>query len=266
MIRFAVLFIVLVLTGCESTGRYQQKHDSAPRIVPRHLAKEDATVILEEFCQPCSRPYSVLGKGYQPLSHNKDYVKVGQASWYGQKFHGHLTANGEVYDMYQMSAAHKTLPIPSYVRVTNLKNNKQVVVRINDRGPFHDDRVIDLSYAAAAKIGMLEYGTANVKLESVYMDEQGVIQIAGQPTNTTTPLEQTGEWYIQVAALSDNQRIQSLAQDLAKIYQLPTHVPHDGQVYRLRLGPLNDEQHASELVETLKNDGFVGAYKLVNNP
>lgn len=264
MSRVLIFLLAVVLVGCESTGRYQQKHDSAPKFIPKHVAKDDAVVMPEALCQPCSRPYFVLGKGYRPLPSNKDYVTVGQASWYGQKFHGHLTANGEVYDMYQMSAAHKTLPIPSYVRVTNLKNNKQVIVRVNDRGPFHDDRVIDLSYAAAAKIGMLDYGTANVKLESVYMDEQGVIQIAGQPSKLDTPLEQTGEWYIQVAALSDNQRIQNLAQDLAKIYQLPTHVPHDGQVYRLRLGPLNDEQHASELVETLKSDGFAGAYKLVN--
>jgi rare lipoprotein A len=257
--------MVLLVTGCGNTGRYSQKQDSAPTYIPSRVTKEDAIVVNEDICQPCTRPYYVLGQNYLPLSSNREYVATGQASWYGQKFHGHLTANGEVYDMYQMSAAHKTLPIPSYVRVTNLENNKTVVVRVNDRGPFHDDRVIDLSYAAAAKIDMLKYGTTKVKLESIYLDKFGVLRTAGQPTTPLT-LPSDGAWYIQVAALSDNQRIQALASDLTKIYQLPTHIPEKGGVYRLRLGPMENEEHATALLETLHNDGFSNAYKLVNNP
>jgi rare lipoprotein A len=114
-----------------------------------------------------ANPYTVLGKTYFPLQESKTYVASGTASWYGTKFHGQNTANGEVYDLYGMSAAHKTLPLPSYVRVTNLDNNKSVVLRVNDRGPFYSDRIIDLSYAAAKKLGYAETGTARVKVEGI---------------------------------------------------------------------------------------------------
>jgi rare lipoprotein A len=114
-----------------------------------------------------ANPYTVLGKNYFPMSDSKSYVESGTASWYGTKFHGQNTANGEVYDLYGMSAAHKTLPLPSYVRVTNLDNNKSVILRVNDRGPFYSDRIIDLSYAAAKKLGYAEIGTARVKVEGI---------------------------------------------------------------------------------------------------
>ncbi|WP_439877747.1 septal ring lytic transglycosylase RlpA family protein [Pseudomonas prosekii] len=114
-----------------------------------------------------ANPYTVLGKTYFPLQESKTYVASGTASWYGTKFHGQNTANGEVYDLYGMSAAHKTLPLPSYVRVTNLDNHKTVVLRVNDRGPFYSDRIIDLSYAAAKKLGYAETGTARVKVEGI---------------------------------------------------------------------------------------------------
>ncbi|NUT75770.1 septal ring lytic transglycosylase RlpA family protein [Pseudomonas sp. C1C7] len=114
-----------------------------------------------------ANPYTVLGKTYFPMQESKSYVASGTASWYGTKFHGQNTANGEVYDLYGMSAAHKTLPLPSYVRVTNLDNNKSVILRVNDRGPFYSDRIIDLSYAAAKKLGYAEIGTARVKVEGI---------------------------------------------------------------------------------------------------
>lgn len=114
-----------------------------------------------------ANPYTVLGKTYFPLSDSKAYVATGTASWYGTKFHGQNTANGEVYDLYGMSAAHKTLPLPSYVRVTNLDNSRSVILRVNDRGPFYSDRIIDLSYAAAKKLGYAEIGTARVKVEGI---------------------------------------------------------------------------------------------------
>ena len=114
-----------------------------------------------------ANPYTVLGKTYFPLQESKTYVASGTASWYGTKFHGQNTANGEVYDLYGMSAAHKTLPLPSYVRVTNLDNHKTVILRVNDRGPFYSDRIIDLSYAAAKKLGYAETGTARVKVEGI---------------------------------------------------------------------------------------------------
>jgi rare lipoprotein A len=114
-----------------------------------------------------ANPYTVLGKTFFPIAESRQYQATGTASWYGTKFHGQNTANGEVYDLYGMSAAHKTLPLPSYVRVTNLDNNRTVVLRVNDRGPFYSDRIIDLSYAAAKKLGYAETGTARVRVEGI---------------------------------------------------------------------------------------------------
>ncbi|MEX6503415.1 septal ring lytic transglycosylase RlpA family protein [Pseudomonas zhanjiangensis] len=114
-----------------------------------------------------ANPYTVLGKTYYPISDARRYSAVGTASWYGTKFHGQATANGEAYDLYGMTAAHKTLPLPSYVRVTNLDNQRSVILRVNDRGPFYSDRIIDLSFAAAKKLGYAESGTARVKVEGI---------------------------------------------------------------------------------------------------
>ncbi len=114
-----------------------------------------------------ANPYTVLGKTYYPIGDGRRYQETGTASWYGTKFHGQPTANGEKYDLYGMSAAHKTLPLPSYVRVTSLDNGNSVVLRVNDRGPFYSDRIIDLSFAAAKKLGYAETGTARVKVEGI---------------------------------------------------------------------------------------------------
>ena len=124
-------------------------------------------------------PYSVLGKTYYPITDARNYRATGTASWYGTKFHGQATANGEAYDLYGMTAAHKTLPLPSYVRVTNLENGKSVVLRVNDRGPFYSDRIIDLSFAAAKKLGYAETGTARVQVEGI--DPQTWWAQQGQP-------------------------------------------------------------------------------------
>lgn len=126
-----------------------------------------------------ANPYTVLGKTYYPIGDGRNYKATGTASWYGTKFHGQPTANGEKYDLYGMSAAHKTLPLPSYVRVTNVDNGKTVVLRVNDRGPFYSDRIIDLSFAAAKKLGYAESGTARVKVEGI--DPQQWWAERGQP-------------------------------------------------------------------------------------
>ncbi|QLF94244.1 septal ring lytic transglycosylase RlpA family protein [Pseudomonas sp. ABC1] len=137
-------------------------------------------------------PYTVLGKTYYPIGDGRSYRANGTASWYGTKFHGQLTANGEKYDLYGMSAAHKTLPLPSYVKVTNLANNKSVVLRVNDRGPFYSDRVIDLSFAAAKKLGYAESGTAQVRVEGIDPEQwwaqrgQPVPKVLAQPQQVAT--------------------------------------------------------------------------------
>ena len=157
--------------GAATSSHMDQTPDAVPHAEPLH--------------RYANRPYTVLGKNYTPLTSIGSYKKQGVASWYGKKFHGQKTAIGEIYDMYGMSAAHTTLPIPSYARVTNLANNKSVIVRVNDRGPFLHERIIDLSYAAASKLGIIDKGQAQVEVESLTPDENSASPIYKEPIQVT---------------------------------------------------------------------------------
>lgn len=154
-----------------SGGRYYQ--DDGPGAQVPHDIDEiaDAQPRDEPIHRGTTRPYAVFGVSYAPMQSRERFVQEGRASWYGRKFHGKQTAIGEPYDMYAMTGAHKTLPLPSYVRVTNLENGRSVVVRVNDRGPFHSSRIIDLSYAAAYKLGYLQKGSTRVRIETVFPDD-----------------------------------------------------------------------------------------------
>ncbi len=132
----------------------------------------DAVVKAEPLSKYANRPYVVFGKTYTPLVHQEPFSQRGVASWYGKKFHGQRTSSGELYDMYKMTAAHPTLPIPSYARITSLSSGEQVIVRINDRGPFHSNRIVDVSYTAALKLGLLAKGSHEVQLERLLPGDQ----------------------------------------------------------------------------------------------
>jgi rare lipoprotein A len=169
--RALVCLSLLLVVGCSSAppkkGGYY-KDDGPHERPPAGLdAIADATPRAEPLHRYANRPYTVFGKGYRPLSSVQPFRQRGMASWYGKRFHGQKTSSGEPYDMYKMTAAHPTLPIPSYARVTNLANGRSVVVRINDRGPFHAGRVIDLSYVAAHKLGYIAAGSAQVEVEAI---------------------------------------------------------------------------------------------------
>lgn len=303
--RFLLIGCVVVLAACQSPGRYAQHQDSAPTFEHAPPDMRDAEPRYEPYRAFNSRPYEVLGKQYYPIETGKGFVQEGYASWYGQKFHGHLTSNGETYNMFAMTAAHKTLPLPSYVKVTNLANNQTAIVRVNDRGPFHDNRVIDLSYAAAQKLGYAQHGTAKVKLEVIYVDEQNNVTVGNQPpvpyaqyvgivpapaqrqassqsgTLTVTaarrlsfeedtpkaearPARAPGPSpdgvFIQVAAVSDQKRAQSLSSVLSTLYQVPAEIPFIDNIYKLRLGPLRDRFKVQMLLDDLKNNGYPNAY------
>ncbi|CAN5295189.1 septal ring lytic transglycosylase RlpA family protein [soil metagenome] len=166
---------MVLLTACgtapKRAGGYYQ-NDGPPDRVPADLSSTPDPLPGVEPLKPANaRPYSVLGRSYTPMTALRSYKERGLASWYGKQFHGESTASGERYDMYAMTAAHKTLPIPSYARVTSVKSGKSVIVRINDRGPFHEDRIIDLSYAAAVRIGGPNVGTQMVDVELLMPDE-----------------------------------------------------------------------------------------------
>jgi len=158
------------VASSESSGGYLPG-DGPDANAPANLdAIPDAVPRAEPLHRYANRQYVALGKSFIPLTRAGDYKERGMASWYGKKFHGKRTANGDVYDMYAMTAAHPTLPLPSYARVTNLSNRKSVVVRVNDRGPFLHDRIIDLSYVAAYKLGIIAKGSAEVEVEGLSVD------------------------------------------------------------------------------------------------
>jgi len=211
---------------------------------------------------PTSRPYKVMGKWYQPLNHAKDFVQVGKASWYGKKFHGRKTANGEIYDMYAISAAHKTLPIGTYVRVLNLINKKEIIVRINDRGPFVRGRIIDLSYAAAKKIGIVGPGTAKVKIVALGVAEKS--EPKSDKHRTYVPVNYyTGNFTFQVGAFCDRQNAERLRGKLAQKHK-NTHITSydsgDAIYYRVRLGKCSNLEQATEYKKYLTNNGFKDAF------
>jgi len=172
----AVLAVgLLILAGCSSTGGSgggkgggYYKDDGPGSNIPADIeAIPNAVPRIESHAKANFRPYVVFGKRYVPVSDERPFRQEGTASWYGKKFHGKKTANGETYDMYAMTAAHPTLPIPSYARVTRAGTGKSVIVRVNDRGPFHSARIIDLSYVAAAKLGLIGPGSGQVVVEAI---------------------------------------------------------------------------------------------------
>jgi rare lipoprotein A len=157
-------------------GGYYQDDGPGDNPPPNLRDVPDAVVKAESLSRFANRPYVVFGKTYTPMLGDMPFVQRGAASWYGKKFHGQRTASGELYDMYKMTAAHPTLPIPSYARITSLATGKQVVVRINDRGPFHSSRIVDVSYTAALKLGLLAKGSHEVEVERL---------IPGDPARAT---------------------------------------------------------------------------------
>lgn len=268
----AILCLALLLGGCASkdnAGRYSLKQDRGPERAIDLSRVPDAVPRSE----PRSRwgnqsPYTVLGKRYHVLASAEGYRERGIASWYGKKFHGHRTSNGEVYDMYQMSAAHKSLPLPSYVQVTNLDNGRQVVVRVNDRGPFHDDRLIDLSYAAAWRLGMLDKGTARVEVAAITPGQQLMTAEYGRSGVPAEEAAITGR-SLQVAALSSAASADRLAQRLRGLLDEPVQVhgsERDGRMlYRVRIGPLSGRHTLNWLLQQLSQAGYAGAH-LVDLP
>ncbi len=225
--------------------------------------------------------YVVFGKRYHTLKASQGFSQRGIASWYGRKFHGRKTSNGEKYDMYSMSAAHKRLPIPTYVEVTNLENGRRVVVRVNDRGPFHDNRIIDLSYAAASRIGMLGKGTALVEVRAIdpRAPRTPAGRVARAPTPTapaprpaarpaTTPAPHPGrqpaspvtpQIFLQAGAFSNSGNAERLKQRLETGLAQPVRIipvsAANGAVHRVQVGPLASVEVADQVSARLLNYG-----------
>jgi len=218
--------LTLVLLQACSTSRYEHAVDSTPEFADRILHLPEPLAIREPMsARGNADSYEVWGQTYHVQKYLTQYSQQGTASWYGKKFHGYETSNGEIFDVYQFSAAHKSLPLPSYVRVTNLANNKSLIVRVNDRGPFHDDRLIDLSYAAAVRLGFDKLGTAQVQVDLV-----------------APPLLPSDYRFIQVAAFQAEPSAKHFQQSIEQIINEPVYVTKgelNGKIlHKVRIGPL----------------------------
>ncbi|MCZ6881920.1 MAG: septal ring lytic transglycosylase RlpA family protein [Gammaproteobacteria bacterium] len=212
--------------------------------------------------------YVVAGKRYYVLNSADGFKQRGIASWYGKKFHGRKTSSGEVYNMYAMTAAHKTLPIPVYVRVKNLSNGRSVIVKVNDRGPFVEGRVIDLSYSAAQKIGITGPGTARVEIAALRQGRINTVSVVRSIPLPDDPGEgvplfiQVGSFGLEFNAMNLMRELQDANERAVLISELKTS---SGMFFRVRLGPLYDIDEANAIIRRLKGKGFVTARIVVKD-
>ena len=242
----AFILATLFFVGC-AHQRYEHKDDFIPEPILDPSQLKDAEVKSEPLSvtgNPAS--YEVMGEEYQVMTNARGFTQEGIASWYGMKFHGHATSNGEIYDVYQMTAAHKTLPLPSHVRVTRRDTGESVVVRVNDRGPFHEGRIIDLSYAAAVKLGVDKQGTAEVTLETL---------------SVPTPIS---EQWVQVTAVRNPQAAEQLQKKLQELQSWPVSViQREGSAFhKVRIGPVPEGKDVSELLTLLESHQYPDAILL----
>ena len=261
-------------TTHDNRTAWQKSKDSAPaqRIDVSNLKDAQPKPVVRT--RAGNKPvYTVLGKTYRVLPDSKGYRERGYASWYGTKFHGRRTANGEIYDMHAMTAAHKTLPIPSYVRVTHVGNGRSIVVRVNDRGPFHGDRIIDLSYAAAIKLGYDKQGVAlvdvvdvtptnsDVQANTLQATAPTVVAAAANKASVVVDASRIGAAgvYLQLGAF---QKAVAAEKVLAKVQPLlPQNAPigifmGDDQWHRVRIGPIHDVQNIASIRQRLSQQGY----------
>lgn len=253
----ATLFAAL-LAGCSTPPVLEEKdggpgHDVDVSHVP------DATPRAEprsRYGNPSS--YEVLGKRYHVLDSSQGYAERGIASWYGTKFHGRRTSSGEPYDMYQMTAAHKTLPLPTYARVTNLRNGRSIVVKINDRGPFHENRIIDLSYAAAKKLDIAQTGTGLVEVQAIDTGKPGATPM--MVVNSPAAAQDNPDLYLQVGAFSSESNAQRMQRRLRDMQldniRVMAGTSQATAIYRVRIGPIATVEQADQIARLLVDEGM----------
>jgi rare lipoprotein A len=264
-LRLAVLvFIASCFTGCSSTGPLEPSDDAPSNPVdvsnvPNATPRPEP---LSRYGNPPS--YIVYGKTYYTLPSSKDYQAQGLASWYGTKFHGKRTSSGEPYDLYGMTAAHKTLPLPTYAEVTNLRNGRSVIVKVNDRGPFHDDRLIDLSYTAASKLDILATGTGMVEVRAIDTGElpptPAPAPILVQTALQESDLAESETLYLQVGAFSSQEnaiRMQNeiQAQNIGTV-RIVEVTSAGSLLYKVQVGPLASIREADQVTRALKPLGI----------
>lgn len=255
-------FLLLLLLGAHGCGMLEFRDRDRDRGPPAGSVDTSRVPDAVPRDEPRSRygnpeSYEVFGKRYYVMKDARGFRERGIASWYGEKFHGRRTSSGETYDMYAMTAAHKNLPLPTYVEVTNLKNGRRVIVRVNDRGPFHENRIIDLSYTAASRLDILTAGTGLVEVRAI--DPGAPAAPAAAPSAPVIADSGRG-FYIQVGAFSARVNAERLLERLGRIGSVLAGVSEtvaDGQrLYRVRIGPLYDVAAADRVVAGLAQLGI----------
>ena len=272
LVLMSAALLLLSLSGCQSGDSFARLKDSGPSHDVDVSQLENAVPRVDPITIAGNKnPYTVNGVTYQLMPAAKGYSEEGMASWYGNKFHGRKTSNGETYSMYGMTAAHKTLPIPAYVRVTNLANGRQIIVRVNDRGPFHGGRIIDLSYAGAKKLGYANSGTARVRVEAIdpanfqpnsvslpnlsaQVDKPEKIQSLAVATN-----RRAAQSFLQVGVYSSMNSARQLQDQLSSITAFPVSVRRFGEVkspvFKVWIGPIVDQLQLAALRDRLIEQG-----------
>ncbi|MCG8426841.1 MAG: septal ring lytic transglycosylase RlpA family protein [Chromatiales bacterium] len=254
-------------TGHDEAG-YDKDRDSAPT---RRLDPDSIPDAVPKH-EPRSKrgnpdSYVVFGKRYYVMQSSQGYNEKGIASWYGTKFHGRLTSSGEPYDMYKMTAAHKSLPLPTYVEVTNLKNGQRIIVKVNDRGPFHGKRIIDLSYAAATKLGILGEGTGLVQVRALQPGEPATNTIASTPAPQPSITDATPELFLQIGAFSSRLNADKLRQRLAPTVNAPIRIENGESnghaVYRVQLGPFSRVELIDNFAAQLNTLGISDSHVVI---
>jgi len=260
--NLSIVVLLLALVACGTTTTQDSAPKNAPDVssVPNAVPRDEPR---SKYGNPAH--YEVFGKRYYTLKTSQGYHEKGIASWYGKKFHGRRTSSGEPYDMYAMTAAHKTLPLPSYVEVTNLNNGRKIIVKVNDRGPFHGNRLIDLSYSAATQLGIIGKGTGMVEIRAITKG-----QVASSPvteyTETAKPSGSVG-LYLQVGAFSTEHSADQLKAKLQHeigdaVLIVPIQKPN-GSLYRVRVGPLANVEYGDSLASRLLDLGYNDSHIVV---
>ena len=239
------------VTDSKSKGAYYLD-DGPEEVIPENLSSiPNAIPKREPLNKFSNRPYKVFGKTYYPMTTLKPYTATGYATWYGKKYHGNKTSIGEVYDMYKMTAAHKTLPLPCYVKVTNLKNDKTVIVRVNDRGPFVKDRIIDLSYAAANRLEIIEKGSELVKVELIDLEKKVKVSKVNK------------QIYIQAGLFSDEKNANNLIDKIKKLGTVKNEnikkIKNEDQ-FQVLIGPFKNNQKAKIKKDELSDNFFINGF------
>ncbi len=264
--RLAMLLAPLLASGCAGLTTFEPR-DGAPEHRIDLLAIPDAVPRVERRSESGNPPsYVVNGRRYFVMNSARGYVERGIASWYGTKFHGRPTSSGEPYDMYAMSAAHTSLPLPSYVEVTNLRTGQSVLVRVNDRGPFHANRIIDLSYAAATKLGIAAEGTGLVEVRAITPEARPrAVAVAEQ---LAPPLSRPPGLYLQVGAFASRHnadRLRARLNDTAMglIHVMPA-INGSQTIYRVWIGPISSVEQADQLALTLGRMGVEDPHVVID--